>query len=76
MDTVVWLALMIVFLIVESATVVMVSLWFAAGSLVAMAASLLGASVPFQIALFLIVSAVEQEEIFPKMKLKILKVWQ
>ena len=58
MDTVVWLALMIIFLIVESVTVVMVSLWFAAGSLAAMAASLLGASVPFQIALFLIVSAV------------------
>ena len=36
MDTIIWLALMIVFLVVEGATVVMVSLWFAAGALAAM----------------------------------------
>ena len=57
MDTIIWLALVVVFLIAEAATVVMVSLWFAAGALAALAASLLGASVPIQIALFLVVSA-------------------
>ena len=57
MDTIIWLALMVAFLIVEATTVVMVSLWFAAGSLVALIASLLGASVPIQVALFLVVSA-------------------
>lgn len=58
MDTIIWLALMIVFLIAEAATVVMVSLWFAAGALVAMVASLLGAPVWLQVVLFLAVSAV------------------
>ena len=57
MDTIIWLALMVAFLIIEATTVVMVSLWFAAGSLVALIASLLGASVLIQIALFLVVSA-------------------
>lgn len=57
MDTIIWLALIVVFLIVEAATVVMVSLWFAAGALVALIASLLGASIPVQIVLFLVVSA-------------------
>ena len=57
MDTIIWLALMVAFLIVEATTVVMVSLWFAAGSLVALIASLLGASIPIQVALFLVVSA-------------------
>ena len=57
MDTIIWLALMVAFLIIEATTVVMVSLWFAAGSLVALIASLLGASIPIQVALFLVVSA-------------------
>ena len=57
MESYIWLALMVVFLIAEAATVVMVSLWFAAGALAAMAASLLGASVPVQVVLFLAVSA-------------------
>ena len=58
MDTIIWLALMIVFLVVEGATVVMVSLWFAAGALAAMVASLLGAPIWLQVLLFLLVSAV------------------
>lgn len=57
MDTIIWLALMVIFLITEAATVTMVSLWFAAGALVAMAASFLGASIGLQVVLFLIVSA-------------------
>ena len=57
MDTIVWLVLLIVFLIVEALTVVMVSLWFAGGALAALAASLLGAPLWLQIALFLLVSA-------------------
>lgn len=48
---------MVVFLIAEASTVVMVSLWFAAGSLVALIASLLGAPLWLQILLFLVVSA-------------------
>lgn len=56
--TVLWLVLMVIFLLVEAGTVVMVSLWFAVGSLVAMVASLLGAALWLQVVLFLLVSAV------------------
>lgn len=55
--TILWLALMVVFLAAEAATVTMVSLWFAAGALVAMAASLLCAPIWLQVVLFLVVSA-------------------
>ena len=57
MDTIIWLALLIAFLVVEAVTVVMVSLWFAGGALVALVASLLGAALWLQITLFLLVSA-------------------
>ena len=55
--TILWLALMVVFLVTEAATVTMVSLWFAAGALTALAASLLHAPVWLQVVLFLAVSA-------------------
>ena len=58
MESYIWLALMVVFLIAEAATVVTVSLWFAAGALAALAASLLGAGITVQVVLFLAVSAV------------------
>lgn len=53
-----WLALMILFLVTEAATVVAISLWFAGGALVALLASLLGAPVWLQVVLFFVVSAV------------------
>ena len=52
----VWLGLVILFLIAEGATVSLVSLWFAAGAVVAMFAALLGAGVWLQTGLFLMVS--------------------
>ena len=58
MDTIIWLVLMVVFLIAEASTVAMISLWFAAGSLAALIAALLGAPLWLQITLFLAVSAV------------------
>ena len=51
-----WLILMVVFLIAEGASVMVISLWFAAGSLVAMVASLLNAPLWLQVLLFLGVS--------------------
>ena len=51
-----WFILMVVFLAMESSTVSLVSIWFAAGSLVAMIAALLGAEVWLQIILFVAVS--------------------
>lgn len=56
--TIVWLALAICFAIAEAATLGLVSIWFAAGSLVAMIASMLHAPLALQIALFLITAAV------------------
>ena len=55
--TIVWLVLMVVFLLAETATVTMVSLWFAGGSLAALVASLLHAPLWLQLLLFFAVSA-------------------
>ena len=52
-----WFVAMLVFLAVEGATVSLVSVWFAAGSLVAMIAALLGAHIWLQVILFIAVSA-------------------
>ena len=53
-----WVIAAVVFLIIEGATVGVVSVWFALGSLCAMVCSMLGANIVVQIAVFLIVSAV------------------
>lgn len=58
MDTVIWLVLMVVFLLVEAATVGMVSLWFAAGALAAMVTALLGGQLWLQAVVFAVVSAI------------------
>ena len=54
---IIWLALMVLFLLVEASTVTMVSLWFAAGSLAALIAGLLGGPVWLQVVLFFVVSS-------------------
>ena len=54
---IIWLLLVVVFLLAEAATVTVISLWFAAGALAAMAAALLGAGIWLQIGVFLAVSA-------------------
>ena len=55
---IIWLGLTVAFLIAEAATVTVISLWFAAGSLVAMAMALLGGAVWLQVLTFLVVSAI------------------
>lgn len=52
----IWLTLLVIFVAAEAATVTMISLWFAAGALAALIASLLGGSLLLQAALFLVVS--------------------
>lgn len=52
----IWLALMILFLVVEAQSVTMVSLWFGAGALAALIAALCGAELWLQIVLFFAVS--------------------
>ena len=58
MEAIIWLALVVVFLIAEALTVSMISLWFAAGAVVALLLSLLGLQVWVQVVLFFLVSAV------------------
>ena len=54
---IIWLILTVVLLLVEAATVTVVSLWFAAGSLAAMAMALAGGGTWLQVLVFLVVSA-------------------
>ncbi|MDY3080262.1 MAG: NfeD family protein [Oscillospiraceae bacterium] len=56
--TTLWLIVMVLFLMVEAATVGLVCIWFAVGALAALIAALLGAEIWLQIVLFLVVSAV------------------
>ena len=53
-----WFGLMVLFLIFESSTVSLISVWFAAGSLAAMIAALLGAQIWLQAVLFTLVSCI------------------
>ena len=53
---IVWIAVMIVFGILEPATVNMTSIWFVGGALAGLVVELLGGSVWVQIAVFLVVS--------------------
>ena len=53
-----WLVLLIIFLLAEASTVTVTTIWFAAGALVAMLASFLGAQLWLQVVLFLAVSTV------------------
>ena len=58
MYLIVWLVLMIAFLIAESQSVTMVSLWFAVGALGALIAELCGAELWLQIVIFFTLSIV------------------
>ena len=55
-EKILWLVLMVIFMAMESATVTLVSIWFAAGALSALIASLFNASIWLQVLLFLAVS--------------------
>ena len=57
MEIAIWLGLLVLFGILEAATVALVSLWFMAGSLAALIAALCGAGLPVQVGVFLAVSA-------------------
>ena len=53
-----WLVVGIIFAVSEALTVGLVTIWFTGGAVVALIASLLGASTPIQVILFLLVSIV------------------
>ena len=58
MEIAIWLGLLLLFGVLEAATVALVSLWFMAGALAALLAALCGAGLPVQVGVFLVVSAV------------------
>ena len=65
----IWLGLTLVFLIVEAVCAIhLVSIWFAAGALTAMAVSLAGGHLWLQIAVFLVVSCVTLALMWPFVK--------
>lgn len=65
----IWFALMVIFLIAEAACPIhLISIWFAAGSLAATVASLLGGPVWLQITLFLVVSGALLALLWPFVK--------
>lgn len=66
---IIWFGLLLVFLVVEAACPIhLVSIWFAAGALVAMLASFLGAAVWLQVLLFLLVSCALVALLWPFIK--------
>ena len=58
MEAIIWLGLCLVLLAIESGTVSLVCIWFAAGALVAMIVSLFSLPLWLQITVFLVVSCV------------------
>ena len=53
-----WLIALVVFLVIEAATLGLAAIWFAGGALVALIAAMCGAGIVIQIVLFLVVSLV------------------
>lgn len=66
-----WLALFVVFLIVEAGTVALVSIWFALGALAALVSCVLGAEMWLQITVFLVVSLVLLAVLWKKVRGKV-----
>ncbi|MBO5031387.1 MAG: NfeD family protein [Lachnospiraceae bacterium] len=56
MNTMIWLAAMIILIIIEIVTVGLTTIWFAIGALVAIIVSMLGGGLMLQLAVFLLVS--------------------
>ena len=57
METLVWLILLGVFLIVEAITAGLATIWFAGGALISAIAAYMGATLNMQIFLFIVISA-------------------
>ena len=53
-----WLIALVIFLVIETATLGLATIWFAGGALVALIAAMCGAGIVIQIVLFLVVSLV------------------
>jgi len=62
---IIWLVLMVLFLLIESTTVTLVSIWFAAGALAAILVALTGGGLGFQVTVFILVSAIALSALRP-----------
>ena len=56
--TIMWAVLIVVFTVIEAATLGLTSIWFAVGSLAALIASAMGFSIVIQVVVFVIVATV------------------
>ncbi len=56
-SAIVWLILMVILILIEAATVSLVSIWFAGGALTAILVSVLGGQIWLQVAVFFLVAA-------------------
>ena len=56
-SAIVWLILMVILILMEAATVSLVSIWFAGGALAAILVSVLGGQLWLQVAVFFLISA-------------------
>ena len=65
-----WLALAIVLVIAEAATVQLVSIWFAAGALAAMIPAMIGLDFTAQLAMFALVSAITRPLVKKKLAVR------
>lgn len=54
--SIIWTVILVLCLLVEASSVVLVSIWFAAGALAALIAAVLGAALWLQVVLFIVVS--------------------
>ena len=66
----IWAIVMVLMLLLEAATQSIVSIWFAAGALVALLAAALGATVPVQVSLFFFVSGLLLAFLLPYLRRK------
>ena len=64
-EQILWLVLLIAFAVIEGVTAGLVSIWFCAGSVVALISAWVGASLPVQIGLFVVVSLIAMALIRP-----------
>ena len=62
---IIWLALIVLFIIMEALTVQLISTWFAVGALAAMIVSLIGGAVWLQVTVFFTVSIVLFASLWP-----------
>ena len=71
MMVILWIVVFVIMLVAEAATAGLISLWFAGGALLAMAAALLGAALIWQLVIFVVASGVLMALIYPRAKKKL-----